>query len=373
VPDLIVGGAGIFGLTIAERAASSGYKVIIVEKKDIIGGNMSSYNDEKTGIEVHKYGSHIFHTSNEIVWEYVNRFTEFVPYTHRGRTVTANNKVVPLPFGLASYSAFYDKLFTPESMQEHIKQFANHTGNDFESVAIRSIGKDLYENVVEGYTRKHWGRNPKDLPSSVIKRLPVRETFDDNYFTDTYQGIPSSGYQAWLEKMANHENITVQLSCDILDYKHTSPLVYTGELDAFFNYKFGRLGWRSVDFIEERLDIDNYQGCSIVNYADYEIPYTRVHEYKHYRPDKNSHGTIIHKEYPRETLPGEVGAYPVNAIQDKEKLQKYRNAVSELEGVWFGGRLGSYKYIDMHAAIASALTLWNNKVKPYLEEQCRTA
>lgn len=367
--DLVIGGAGVFGLTIAERAASSGYKVVIVEKKDKVGGNMSSHKDEETGIEVHTYGSHIFHTSNENVWKYVNRFTDFFPYIHRGRTVTRGGSVIPLPFSLATYSAYYNAHFTPRVLFEYLKNFEGYIGEDFRSVAIRSIGEDLYEEVVEGYSRKHWGRDPKDLPPSVIKRLPVRDTFDDNYFSDTYQGVPTNGYQEWLEKMADNKNITVKFNADITDYEQTYPLVYTGELDAFFNYKFGRLGWRSMDFVEERFTTDNYQGCALLNYADEQVPYTRVHEYKHYRPDKEYKGTVIHKEYPRETKMGEVGAYPVNAIQDREKLALYRNAAAELKDVWFGGRLGSYKYLDMHAAIASALTLWNNQIKPYLEEQ----
>ena len=365
--DLTIGGAGLFGLTIAEQAANAGFNVLIVEQQNQIGGNVSSHFDEQTGVEVHTHGSHIFHTSNEKVWEYVNKYTSFVPYTHRVRTTTADNRVIPLPFGLATYSAYYQKVFTPTLMRQLVETFPQSDKESFEDVAIASIGEDIYRAVVEGYTRKQWGREPKDLPGSVIKRLPIRYTWDDGYFNDTYQGLPTDGYQAWMERMADHTRIDIAFNSNILERPITTPLVFTGTIDSFFNYKHGRLGWRSVDFVEERPDVDDYQGCSVMNYGSSDIPWTRIHEYKHYRPDREYRGTVIHKEFSRDTLPDETGAYPVNTPTDQNILKQYREEVEQLDGIWLGGRLGSYKYIDMHAAIASALTLWNNKVKPYLE------
>lgn len=365
--DLIIGGAGLFGLTVAEQAASAGFNVLIVEQNNNIGGNVSSHFDEETKVEVHTYGSHIFHTSNEKVWEYVNRFSSWVPYIHRVRSTISDGRVIPLPFGLATYSAYYNKAFTPQTMRDLITTFPHTDDKTFEDIAIASIGKDIYRAVVEGYTRKQWGKDPKDLPSSVIKRLPVRYTWNDSYFNDTYQALPKDGYQAWLEKMADHKRINIMFNSNVLDHIGNAPMVYTGAMDAYFNFKHGHLSWRSVDFVEERPKVDDYQGCPVMNYGDATVPWTRIHEYKHYRPDRDYRGTIIHKEFSRDTLPNETGAYPVNTLADREILTKYRNEIDEMDGVWFGGRLGSYKYIDMHAAIASALTLWNNEVKPYLE------
>jgi UDP-galactopyranose mutase len=368
-PDLLIGGAGIFGLTIAEQAASAGYNVLIVEQQNQIGGNVASHFDKQSGVEVHTYGSHIFHTNNEKVWEYVNRFASFVPYTHRVRTVISNGANIPLPFGLATFSAYYNKTFTPDDMRELVKTFPQGDGS-FEEVAIASVGEDLYRATIEGYTRKQWGREPKDLPASVIKRLPIRYTWDDGYFTDKYQGLPKDGYQAMMERMIESPHISVELCSNVLDKEITTPFVYTGCIDTFFDYEFGRLGWRSVDLVEERPDTDDFQGCPVMNYGSADVPWTRIHEYKHYRPDREYVGTVIHKEYSRDTLPDETGAYPVNTLEDQEKLKKYRDAASKLDGIWLGGRLGSYKYLDMHMAIASALTMWNNEIKPYLEEKC---
>ena len=368
VSDLVIGGAGIFGLTIAQQAASCGFSVKIIEQKNQIGGNMASHIDEETGIEVHTYGSHIFHTNNERVWQYVNQFTSFVPYIHRVRTTLRDGSVIPLPFGLATFSTYYKMAFTPEMMRRFVETFPDKKEN-FEQMAISSIGGELYKAVVEGYTRKQWGRDPKELPASTIKRLPVRYTWDDSYFTDKYQGLPIDGYQTWMTRMADHPLIEIDFNKDALNTPITTPYVHTGEIDRFFAHAYGRLNWRTVDLVEERPNVDDFQGCPVMNYADASIRYTRVHEYKHYRPDREARGTIIHKEYARDAKQDEVGAYPVNTIDDQIKLKKYREAASAMRGVWFGGRLGSYKYIDMHAAIASALTMWSNEIKPYLEAQ----
>lgn len=365
-PDLIIGGAGIFGLTIAEQAASAGYKVKIVELKNKIGGNMASHIDEQTGIEIHTYGSHIFHTNNEKVWEYVNRFTEFTDYRHRVRTTTATGEVIPLPFGLATFSAFYGRAFTPALMRRFMKSFPQGDQN-FEEVAIASVGKELYEAVIKGYTAKQWQQDPKNLPASTIKRLPVRFTWDDGYFTDKYQGIPKDGYQTWMERMVANPLIEIEFETNLRDTEINAPLVFTGKIDEYFDYAHGPLGYRAVDFIDHRPDTDDFQGCAVMNYADPEVPYTRIHEYKHYRPDVETNGTIIHYEFSRDARQDEIGAYPINTQENRDKLLKYREDAKQLEGVWFGGRLGSYAYLDMHAAIASALTMWQNEIKPHLE------
>ena len=367
MPDLFIGGSGIFGLTIAERAAAAGYDVTVVEQRDHIGGNCSSHIDPETGVEVHTYGSHIFHTNNEKVWEYVNRFSKWIPYTHRVRT-SSGGKVIPLPFGLATFSAVHDKIYTPDTLRNYIESLPPATGESLEEVALASVGPEVYEAVIRGYTIKQWGRDPKDLPAATIKRIPVRYNWDDRYFTDKYQALPVDGYQAWIDRMASNPRITVELSQNALDSRYEgTPMVYTGPIDAYFGYRYGNLGWRLVEFHEYYPRTDDFQGCPVMNNGNDQIPWTRIHEYKHYRPDRETKGTVIHSEFSREARVGEIGAYPVDTAQDREILRQYRYAADQLEGVWFGGRLGTYKYLDMHMAIASALVMWQDKIRPYLE------
>lgn len=367
--DLVIGGAGIFGLTVAERAARHGFRVRVVEERDHIGGNCWSHVDDETGVEIHTYGSHIFHTNNERVWEYVNRFSDWVTYEHRVRTI-AQGKVIPLPFGLGTFTTVLGRMFTPATLRSYIESLPQIEGDNLEAVAISSVGVDVYEAVIKGYTKKHWGRDPRDLPASTIKRLPVRYTWDDRYFTDKYQALPADGYRVWLERMADSPNIDICLNSNVLAPEHRiAPMLFTGPVDAYFDYQHGRLGWRTVDFKEHRPTVDDFQGCPVVNYGNADVPWTRIHEYKHYRPDREYRGTIVHSEYAREAEPGEIGAYPVNTETDRGTLKKYREEADKLDGVWFGGRLGTYKYIDMHMAIASALTMWDTRIFPYLEPQ----
>lgn len=367
-PDLVIGGAGLFGLTVAERAAAHGLNILVVEKRTRVGGNAASHVDERTGIEVHDFGSHIFHTSNDRVWEYLARFTEFVPYTHRVRTVTGG-RVLPLPLNLATVCAFYDRPFTPAQARARILADAEGidpgTATTLEDRAVGSIGRPLYNALILGYTMKQWGRHPRELPAETIARLPVRYTFDDAYFTDTHQGIPADGYQAWLERMATHPRITVELEQDAIGDNRGAPLLHTGPIDAYFGHCHGRLSWRSVQLDKDHPDTGDFQGCPVLNYADPGVPFTRIHEYKHFRPDRPAEGTVIHRETSHDTQPGETPAYPVNTPQDRERLAAYRADAAQLPALWFGGRLGTYKYLDMHAAVASALTLWNNTIRPY--------
>lgn len=361
--ELHIAGAGLYGLTIAERAANAGVNVTIYDVRNHIGGNAWSYIDAESNIEVHAYGSHIFHTNNEKVWEYCNRFTSFVPYRHRVRTLLRDNRVIPLPFNLASFSALHGFYYSPSGLRTLVDSFPDLGDSNLESVAISSVGRSMYEAVIKGYTKKQWGRDPKDLPGDTIKRLPIRYNWDDSYFSDKYQGLPEHGYHYWLMRMADHPRITIHLNSAAPRY--IRPLVWTGPIDQFFDYEHGELGWRKSEFILRRYEHD-YQGCPVINHADAARPYTRVHEYKHYRPDRESNGTIVHFEMSQEAKRGEIGFYPVNTNQDRDRLIEYRNDARKLQNVWFGGRLGSYQYLDMHMAIAAALTKWETQISTAL-------
>ena len=373
--DLVVVGSGFYGLTIARQAAEVlGLKVLILEKRDHIGGNAYSEFDSETGIEVHKYGSHLFHTSNERVWEYVNRFTDFNNYKH---LVWAkhNGDLYPMPINLDTINKFFDKNFDSEQAEVFIKGQINQdqasSASNLEERAIALIGQPLYEAFIKGYTEKQWQTDPKLLPADVINRLPMRFTNEHRYFNDKYEGLPLSGYATWLENMANNPNIDVSLNQDFFDLKSELvgrvPIVYTGPIDRYFDYEFGELGWRTLDFEYEIAVTGNYQNTAVVNYSDLEVPFTRIHEYRHLHPERNyqKDSTYISREYSRFASREDEPYYPVNTDADREKLNKYRTLMDNEKGVWFGGRLGSYKYLDMHMAIASALTTFENQISEY--------
>ncbi|OFO45421.1 UDP-galactopyranose mutase [Corynebacterium sp. HMSC073D01] len=373
--DLIVVGAGLFGLTVAERVATlHGKKVLIVERRDHIGGNCYSERDPETGIEVHKYGAHLFHTSNERVWEYVNQFTDFTGYQHRVFAMH-NGQAYQFPMGLGLISQFFGKYYSPEEAKKLIAEQASEIDTDeatnLEEKAISLIGRPLYEAFIKNYTAKQWQTDPKKLPASNITRLPVRYTFDNRYFNDTYEGLPVNGYTAWLEKMIDNDLIDVQLSTDwfeVRDQYEGIPVVYTGPVDRYFDYSAGRLGWRTLDFEWETLDVKDFQGTPVMNYNDADVPYTRILEFRHFHPERNyeSDKTVIVKEYSRAAEEGDEVYYPINTPEDREKVQKYRELVDKEENVFFGGRLGTYHYLDMHMAIASALTMVDNKIPELL-------
>ncbi|MDF2990972.1 MAG: UDP-galactopyranose mutase [Microbacterium sp.] len=374
--DLLVVGSGLFGLTIAERAAAAGRRVTIVERRPHIGGNAYTEDEPTTGIEVHRYGAHLFHTSNATVWEYVNRFTAFTDYVHRVFT-THRGEVYPLPINLGTMNQFFRAAYTPGEaralVQELAGEFDPRGAQNLEERAIGLIGRPLYEAFIRDYTAKQWQTAPTELPAEVISRLPVRYTYDNRYFNDTWEGLPVDGYTAWLERMADHPNIEVSLSVDFFDTSQPLnkadtvgqvPIVYTGPIDRYFDYAAGALSWRTLDFEQEVLDIGDFQGTSVMNYADADIPFTRIHEFKHFHPERAdrypSDRTVVVREYSRFATQADEPYYPVNTAADRAGLLAYRDLQQGERDVRFGGRLGTYQYLDMHMAIGAALSMWNN-------------
>lgn len=374
--DLLVVGSGLFGLTVAERAAAAGRRVTVIERRSHIGGNAYSEREATTGIEVHRYGAHLFHTSNATVWEYVNRFTAFTSYVHR--VYTNHEEVVfPLPINLGTINQFFGAAYSPAEARALIAgqagEFDAKTARNLEERAIGLIGRPLYEAFIRDYTAKQWQTAPTHLPADIISRLPVRYTYDNRYFNDRWEGLPADGYTAWLERMADHPLIDVRLDTDFFDESQLLnkratvgqvPIVYTGPVDRYFDFAAGELSWRTLDFEEEVLDVADHQGTSVMNYADADIPYTRVHEFKHFHPEReaelNAPRTIIMREYSRFATRADEPYYPVNTPQDRSGLLAYRELQKDEPAVHFGGRLGTYQYLDMHMAISSALSLWNN-------------
>ena len=374
--DLVVVGSGLFGLTVAERCASElGLRVVVLERRDHIGGNAYSEPDSDTGIEVHRYGSHLFHTSNERVWAYVNRFTRFTDYRHRVYTVH-HGKAYSMPINLGTICEFFGEFIPPVRARELIERQAAEVtpamaSENLEAKAISLVGRPLYEAFIRGYTQKQWQTDPKELPADVIARLPVRYTFDNRYFNDKYEGLPVDGYAAWLHRMAEHPRIEIRCGVDFEqmrgDVVGRLPVVYTGPLDRYFGYRFGILGWRTLDFELETLPVGDHQGTAVLNYADVTVPYTRVHEFRHLHPERDWYPrdrTAVMREYSRFATRDDEPYYPINSPDDRARLSRYRELADQESLVFFGGRLGTYKYLDMHMAIASALTLVDNKLCP---------
>jgi UDP-galactopyranose mutase len=377
-PDLVVVGSGFFGLTIAERCARElGLTVRVLERRDHIGGNAYSEPEPQTGIEIHRYGAHLFHTSNERVWEYVNRFTSFTGYQHRVFSIY-DGQVYALPINLGTVCSFFGKAMTPDEARALIRQQAGEIetaeAKNLEEKAISLIGRPLYEAFIRGYTAKQWQTDPRELPAEIIARLPVRYTFDNRYFADKYEGLPTDGYTAWLEKMADHPNISVELGVDFLQHREelvgSVPIVYTGPIDAYFDFVEGDLSWRTLDFELEVLETGDFQGTSVMNYAAEDVPFTRIHEFRHFHPERTQYPadrTVIMREFSRFASHEDEPYYPVDTAADRERLLKYRELAKREPKVLFGGRLGTYKYLDMHMAIASALTMFDNTLRPHFE------
>ncbi len=378
--DLVIVGSGLTGLTIAERAADElGLKVAIIDRRSHIGGNAYSENEEQTGIEVHRYGAHLFHTSNERVWEYVNRFTEFTHYVHR--VYTRHNEIVyPMPINLGTINQFFNAAYTPAEakalIQEQAGELAGTNPQNLNDKGISLIGRPLYEAFIKHYTAKQWQTDPSELPASIISRLPVRYTYDNRYFNDTHEGLPVNGYTAWLENMVANPNIEVHLNTDFFEEGHEFskskvvgqvPVVYTGPIDRYFDYAEGDLSWRTIDLEEEVLPIEDFQGTSVMNYADEKYPFTRIHEFRHFHPERDytKDATVIHREYSRFAERGDEPYYPINTAVDREKILKYRELAKGEPEMVFAGRLGTYKYFDMHMAIGQALSIFDNKIKPH--------
>ena len=378
--DLVVVGSGLFGLTIAEQAATElGLKVALLDRRSHIGGNAYSEKEKQTGIEVHRYGAHLFHTSNERVWEYVNRFTEFTNYVHRVYT-RHNGIVYPMPINLGTINQFFNAAYSPAEAKALIAEQAGElAGTDPQNLndkGISLIGRPLYEAFIKHYTAKQWQTPPEELPASIISRLPVRYNYDNRYFNDKYEGLPVDGYAAWLERMAAHPNIEVHLNTDFFEPGHQYsrenvvgqiPVVYTGPVDRYFDYAEGDLSWRTIDLEEEVLPIEDFQGCSVMNYPDADVPFTRIHEFRHFHPERDytKDATVIMREYSRFANKGDEPYYPVNTSVDREKLLAYRDLAKGENDVLFGGRLGTYKYLDMHMAIGAALSMFDNKIRPH--------
>ena len=361
--DYLIVGAGLYGAVFAQQAIAHGKTVLIIDKRSHIGGNV--YTEKIEGINVHKYGAHIFHTNNRKVWNYVNEFAEFNRYTN---SPIANYKgeLYSLPFNMYTFNKMWG-VVTPQEARAKIEEQKRKAGikepKNLEEQAISLVGTDIYEKLIKGYTEKQWGRPCEELPPFIIKRLPVRFTFDNNYFNALYQGIPKGGYTAMVSKMLKGADI--QLGVDYLQSKNefdklASKVVYTGSIDAYFNYCLGALAYRSVRFENEAIDTDNYQGNAVVNYTDSKTPYTRIIEHKWFEFGKNKNGedigkTVISREYSSEWELGDEPYYPVNDEKNSELYLKYKNLAEKEKGVIFGGRLGEYRYYDMDVVVSAAL------------------
>ena len=364
--DYLVVGAGLFGAVFAHEAALKGKKVKVIEKRNHIAGNI--YTREEEGIQVHQYGAHIFHTSDKEIWDYVNQFAEFNRYTN---SPVANYKgeIYNLPFNMNTFNKLWG-VVTPAEAQAKIEEqravLNGKTPENLEEQAISLVGTDIYEKLIKDYTEKQWGKPTTELPAFIIRRLPVRLTYDNNYFNDTYQGIPIGGYTQIVEKMLDHENIDVETNVDFFENKEQymkdyPKIVFTGMIDEFFDYKLGELEYRSLRFENETLDMENYQGNAVVNYTDAETPYTRIIEHKHFEFG-NQAKTIITKEHSKTWEKGDEPYYPVNNDRNNHLYKSYKKLADEQGNVIFGGRLGHYRYYDMHQVIGAALQCVRNEL-----------
>ena len=355
--DYLIVGSGLFGAVFAYEAKQKGKKCLVIDKRNHIGGNI--YTENVEDINVHKYGAHIFHTSNKEVWDYVNKFAEFNRYTN-SPVARYKDEVYNLPFNMNTFNKLWG-VFTPAEAKEKIKEELAEVNIDepknLEEQAIKLIGKTIYEKLVKGYTEKQWGKRADELPSFIIKRLPVRFTYDNNYFNDKYQGIPIGGYTGIIEKML--EGIDVKLNSDFFENREeyeniAEKIIFTGPIDKYYDYKFGELEYRSLRFETEVLDTDNYQGNAVVNYTEYEVPYTRIIEHKHFEYGTQEK-TIITREYPDSWNRDKEAYYPINNQKNNDIYNQYKQLAQNDKKVIFGGRLGQYKYYDMHKVIEEAL------------------
>ncbi|MBR3678105.1 MAG: UDP-galactopyranose mutase [Alistipes sp.] len=356
--DYLVVGAGLFGAVVAYRAHKAGRRVLVVDRRNHTGGN--TYCEERDGIFVHRYGAHIFHTSNREVWEFVTSLAEFHPYTH---TPQANyrGEIYPLPFNLNTYEALWGTTSEEEARAkiEEQRLHLDHEPANLKEQALSLVGRDIYEKLIEGYTEKQWGRSCEELPAWIIRRLPLRYERNNNYFNDTYQAIPTGGYNPLIERLL--EGCDVRLNCDYIANREeldslAERVVYTGELDRFYDYRFGRLEYRSLRFEEEQLDKEYYQEVSVVNYTDNETPFTRIIEHKHFE-DRGTPHTVITREYPLEWSEGKEAYYPINDERNTALYAQYRALADKEPRHIFGGRLADYRYYDMHEVIEKALAV----------------
>lgn len=371
--DVVVAGAGLWGCTVARVLAEAGRRVLVLEKRAAVGGNVRCEIDSETGIEVHTYGSHIFHTHLDDVWNFVNRFITFNGYQHKV-LARYEDKTYFLPLGLTLVNQFYGLNLTPSELPAFIAKEAagskEEVGLNFETQAISFIGRPLYEAFIREYTRKQWGMDPRELSADIIRRLPVRASYDVNYFSDYRQGIPLTGYNSLFDGLLDHSNISVECNAEYalgeirlaggeVHGTEGAPVFYSGPIDALFGYKFGPLPWRSLRFERERVAVQDYQGTSVVNYTGADVPFTRIHEFKHYHPEDakvmGSASTIICREYPQTWAFGDEPYYPVDTPASRELLALYQAEAAKQDNLIVGGRLGGYRYYDMDRSIGNAL------------------
>lgn len=356
--NVLIVGAGFSGAVIGRLLAESGHKVTIIDSRPHVAGNCYSERDNETGVMVHTYGPHIFHTDNAEVWEYINQYTEMMPYVNRVKT-TVNGQVFSLPINLHTINQFFHTTCSPEEARKLIDEKSDKTIEEpatFEEQALRFVGKELYEAFFKGYTIKQWGMSPSELPASILKRLPVRFNYDDNYFNHKYQGMPKDGYTVIVDRILDHENISVALNTLFNedsrgDYDH---VFYSGALDGFYNYDLGRLGYRTLDFEAFRTEGD-YQGCAVMNYGEQKVPYTRITEHKYFAPWESHEKSICYREFSRSCEPEDIPYYPVRQVGEMAMLQNYLDRAEKETNITFVGRLGTYRYLDMDVTIAEAL------------------
>ena len=351
-------GAGFSGAVLAKELAEKGHQITVFESRDHLGGNCYTRRDADTGVMIHQYGPHIFHTDNENVWSYISQYADFMPYVNRVKA-TYKGEVFSLPINLHTINQFFRKSLSPKEAEQFIADLADSSigiPESFEEQALKFIGRDLYEAFFKGYTEKQWGLDPKELPASILKRLPVRFNYNDNYFNHQYQGIPKEGYTPIFEKLLNHKLIDVKLQTAFdqsqkVAYDH---VFYTGPIDAWFGYSVGRLGYRTLDF-ESEVHHGDHQGCAVMNYSDTDIPYTRITEHKYFAPWESHASTIIFKEYSRTCKENDIPYYPIRLLNEKKMLHQYIELAKNEKMVSFLGRLGTYRYLDMDVTIAEAL------------------
>lgn len=356
--NILLIGAGLSGAVIGRHLAEAGHQITIIDRRAHIGGNCYTERDEGTGVMVHIYGPHIFHTDDEEVWNYVNRYTSFRPYKNQVKATTGG-AVYSLPVNLHTINQFYGKTMGPAEARAFLEAQADTSITDpqtFEEQALRFVGPDLYKAFFKGYTEKQWGCSPTELPASILKRLPVRFNYDDNYFFHKFQGMPEEGYTPMIAAILDHPGITVKLDtlfdpATAADYDH---IFYSGPLDGYFDYRLGRLGYRTLDF--KRFDHQgDYQGCAVMNYGDREVPFTRITEHKHFAPWESHEGSVCYEEHSRLAEPDDVPYYPIRLVDEKAMLTDYVALADETPGVTFVGRLGTYRYLDMDVTIREAL------------------
>lgn len=355
---ILLVGAGLSGAVIARKLAEAGHSAVVLDERAHIAGNCFTERDSDTGVMVHVYGPHIFHTDDEPVWDYVNQFQTFMPYVNRVKT-TSGGRVFLLPINLHTINQFFGKTLRPDEARQFIASLADTSIGEpktFEEQALKFVGRDLYEAFLKGYTVKQWGCEPSQLPASILKRLPVRFNYDDNYFFHRFQGMPENGYTEMVERILNHERIDVRLGTrftrpDAASFDH---VFYSGPLDGYFDFELGRLGYRTLDFDRFSYNGD-YQGCAVMNYGDLDIPYTRITEHKHFSPWETHEKSICYREYSRACGPSDIPYYPIRMADEKALLERYVELARTQQNVTFVGRLGTYRYLDMDVTIREAL------------------